>query len=209
MTERWTRSLLMLGAVLALLAGLASVFASTGREAARAQVQHEGNVIEILPGDGGFNPDFCQVNRNGGTARFYNTDSVPRRMVRPDPYNPDPSTPRYLFDSGWIQPGAYGGKLQATAHTDFQYQDFDNPALKGRFYAPLSNQGATNCSPKPPTPTPTNTPSVTPTQSATATATATATASPTATATATPQRPPRCIGAGGCAVAPAIARDAD
>lgn len=193
--------MMTLGAVLMLISGIAAVLAgNAGAPAVPAHaIDHEGSVIEILPGKLGFNPEVCQVNRNGGTARFYNTDTVPRRVVRPDPYNPDPTTPSYLFDSGWIQPGSYGGTILATAPHEFTYQDYDDESLTGVFQAPLSNNAPTVCSPLSPTPTPTNTPTITPTPFAT----------PTATPTMPPSIHPRCYGSIGCAVAPEIAADGE
>lgn len=202
MIERWTRPALFAAALLMLLAGFAAVLAGRAGTPAHAQVQHEGNVIEILPGTQGFNPQVCILNRRSNpSVRFYNTDSVPRRLIVPGFPNPaaGPS-----WDSGVIQPGSYSKEFIFTLITTLNYQDADNAAIKGMLQVPLENDAATQCKPLPPTPTPTNTPTWTPTTIATPT--------PTATPTAPPQQTP----AGcarffadpqGCAALPAIARD--
>ncbi|MGE5596754.1 MAG: hypothetical protein ACM3S1_12065 [Hyphomicrobiales bacterium] len=195
MTVRWTRAAMLVAAVLMLLGGLGAVLAGGGGSA-EAQIEHEGNVIEILPGDLGFNPEHCQLNRNGSIVQFYNTDNVPRRIIQPSISVDPEATPE--LDTGYIEPGTYSGKWQVQGYEIINYEDADNPSLKGEIVAPLY-PAPDICQPLPPTPTPTNAPSVT----------ATPTESPTATPSPTPQRSPRCIGAAGCAVAPYIARDED
>jgi hypothetical protein len=201
MIERWTRPALFAAALLMLVAGFAAVLAGRTGTPAHAQAQHEGNVIEILPGTQGFNPQVCTLNRNGSEVRFYNADTKPRRIIVPGFMNQPPKP-----DTGYIQPGAYSQSWLVTTITTYNYRDADNPDLRGLIEAPISNDTATRCKPLPPTPTPTNTPTWTPTAIVTVTPTATPTVPP-------PQMPAGCAQffakPQGCAVLPAIARDAE
>lgn len=192
MNLRWTRAAIFAGALLMLLAGVSSVLVSTRSLPVRAQSNYPGNTIEILPGSLGFNPRSCQLNRNGSSVRFVNTDRVPRRLVVLDPYDPTPEEPTYLFDTGELAPGAFSNEILANGPIDVVYRDFANPNLTVRIYSPVSNSAPDDCKPQPPTPTPTNTPR--------------ATATPTPT-----QRPAGCArffaSPQGCAVAPQVAND--
>ena len=188
-----------LAAVLMLLAGLSSVLVSQRGRPANAQITHAENTIEILPGDLGFNPETCILNRNGSKVRFYNADTEPRRVVVPLAFDPDPTEEEFLLDTGVLEPGQYAQTAWVmNANQDITYYDFDNRALTGKVEAPLNPNAADNCKPQPPTPTPTNTPTVTPT--------------PIVTPTPTPtQGPAGCerffASPHGCAVAPNIAND--
>ncbi|MCC7366737.1 MAG: hypothetical protein IT303_20435 [Dehalococcoidia bacterium] len=193
MMQRWTRLAMAVAALAMLAAGVATMVVGQSGQPAKAQITHAGNTIEILPGELGFNPEVCVLNRNDEEVRFYNTDTVARRIVVPEPFDPTPEEPDYRLDTGWIEPGAYSSSAWVvTANMDVEYEDFDNPELTGKIEAPLSPGAATNCKPAPPTPTPTNTPVPTPT--------------PTPT-----QYPSACdrffANSRGCAVAPQVSQD--
>ena len=183
MAKLWIR-LGLAGISLASLvfAGMAMVIAS--RTPADAASSH---IVEIL--DSGFNPEICTVNGNGDSVRWKNKSSKVRHVVVPDLGGVD-NPP--LWESEDIAPGATSvGSLQFDLRTTRIYFDRDEPTMIGTIIAVT---GAAQCSPLPPTPTPTPTRTPTPT--------------PTATPRATPtQKPPRCIGLEGCAVAPQISQD--
>jgi hypothetical protein len=180
------RTLFGVLALLMLAAGLVSV--ALGLRTT-AQARNEEFTVEILPN--GFNPEECLINRDNNYMYFLNKDTKPRRIVVDELYSP---TDELLFDTGMIQPGERKIFLYIVSIVDYEYRDFDNPSLTGRVFSTLTNEGASNCRPQPPTPTPTNTPTITPT--------------PTATLPAA-QKPPRCIGLQGCSVAGVVSRDSD
>lgn len=173
-----------------LVAGVGAMVAGQSGRPAKADIAHEGNVIEILPGNLGFNPSSCQLNRNGHRVRFYNTDSVPRRIIEPD-ISTEPTAPPAL-DTGYIEPGEYSTYWQVDGVERINYHDADNPVLTGVVSSPQSNGAPDICKPVPPTPTPTNTPIPTPT--------------PTPT-----QHPSNCdrffADVKGCAIAPNVSQD--
>lgn len=185
MLHRWTRWVLLAGtAGVGAALFVTSLVATQGGGTAAAAGEY---VIDILPD--AFNPAICQVNRNGSTVKFRNQDTKPRR-VHPTYVGP---SGQLLWDTGYLDPGeTWQSGIYIDHVANIQYRDADNPSLTGTIVSPLSNDAPSICDPLPPTPTPT--PTFTP--------------SPTPSATVT-QQPPRCVGAGGCAVAPNIAQDGE
>lgn len=137
-----------------------------------------------------FNPRTCIVNRNDDEVVFKNVGTQVHRVVVDDAGVNSP----FRLDTGDIQPGQTSEVWLISANANIQYYDFYNPEMRGTIIAPISNGAAANCAKETPTPTPTLTPTPSPTR--------------TPTPVPTPiQKPPRCIGLEGCAVAPQVARD--
>lgn len=151
----------------------------TGAAAADAPYIIEVNEIK-------FDPRVCIVNRLGDEVAWKNTGTQVHRIIVDDAGVDSP--PR--FDTGDIQPGETSDLYRFDGSTTLNYHDQYTPELKGQIIVPISNNAAANCAKETPTPTP----------------------SPTQTPTPIPtpvQKPPRCIGLVGCAVAAQVARDAD
>ncbi len=170
--------LLLVAVSLGVAAAGILVFSLAG-SSPRAQAEE---YFTIEASEGGFNPALCQVSRFD-VVTWKNVGKTVRRIIVPDVGVGS----KPLYDTGDIQPGeTLSGGYAMTFGGHVNYQDYYDPTLKGTIQSPsTSNYGPRNCSPQAPTPTP----------------------SPTAQPTPTPVLPPRCIGAGGCAVAVQLARD--
>ncbi len=186
MAKLWVR-LGLAGISLASLvfAGMAMVL-STRTPAGAAFVY----TVDVLPT--GFNPEICTVNRNGDSVRWHNKTSQVVKIALVDEGGINNPLQEVTED---IAPNATSqGSVAPNAQVNRKYIDVYLPSREGRIVAPQDPNAAAQCSPLPPTPTPT------PTRSPTAT--------PTVTPRPTPiQRPARCIGATGCALAPDITRE--
>ena len=144
-----------------------------------AGVGEQTFVIEI--NDTGFNPAYCTVHRND-VIRWKNVGTKTHQVIVPEQSAALNQPPKY--DSGPLAPGeTTAGGLSWAARSKVEYYEANNPNMKAILDF---GDGAVNCAPGLPTPTP----------------------RPTQTSLTT-GIPPRCIGAMGCAVAPAIARDPD
>ena len=145
----------LLALITVLLASAASVQTNpdTPRHAF-AQEPFPELIIEILPGDEGFNPQECTINRNlRAEVRFLNRDTKPRRIVVDELYSPEPGG--FSRDTGWIEPGQkQEGYWSFGEIQDLTYRDHDEPSITGHITVPLSNQAATMCDPDEPQPEP-------------------------------------------------------
>jgi hypothetical protein len=175
--QRLYRPLLLAVAVGTLAAGIVVFF--VGSRGANALVDsYDSYTIEINAT--GFNPPLCIVHRSD-QIKFFNADSKRRRIIVPNAgVDAIP-----LFDSGYIEPGVTNPGIVLNANTRWDYQDFDDPKLKGIIQN--TDTGPAVCALVPPTATPTLTPTATPTG---------------------PPRPPFCRGnLIVCALIPALARE--
>ncbi len=144
-----------------------------------AGVGEQTYTIEV--NDTGFNPVYCTVHRTD-VVRWKNVGTKSHQVIVPDQSAALNQPPK--FDSGPLAPGETSTGLSWGARSKVEYYEASSPNAK----AVLDfGDGAPNCAPGLPTPTPT----------------------PTKTGLPATGIPPRCIGAMGCAVAPAIARDPD
>ena len=137
-----------LGLVVAAIAGL------NGQHAGAASVY----TIDII--DSGFNPQLCQVNRNGDRIHWKNKTN---RTVRIEVLDLGGVDNPPLAESEDILPGQESILvMEVTAPVDRTYRDKYAPEHRGRFTSPIDPGAQASCSPLPPTPTPTPTRTPTP-----------------------------------------------
>lgn len=151
---RWLRWA-ALGALLGSLGLVVAVIAGVNGQPAGAAGVY---TIDII--DTGFNPELCQVNRNGDRVRWRNKSSKIARVEVLDLGGVD-NPP--LAESEDILPGAESTLVIAVdAAIDRSYRDKYTPSHTGRIVAPIDPNAQASCSPLPPTPTPTPTRTPTP-----------------------------------------------
>ena len=148
---RWTALVAVLASLGLVVAAIAGV---NGQHAGAASVY----TIDII--DSGFNPQLCQVNRNGDGIRWKNKTSKTAHIEVLDLGGVDNPI---LDETEDILPGQESVKIfRVEGVVDRTYRDKFAPEHRGRFTSPVDPGAQASCSPLPPTPTPTPTRTPTP-----------------------------------------------